>query len=168
METVGAERDGITRKMAEAELRERLVRVERKGVPPTTGADVRRVGRHLAGRSETRRRWKPSTVKVSTNAVKHLKEEFGPTRLASLRPRDVAAYGKTALETFSAKTVQLHLNILHDIYKTALAEELVQAEPGDGSGTSARHAQAVAHPRARRGRTRRRRRSPTTGRGGCS
>ena len=31
METLGAERDGVTRKKAEAELRERLVRVERKG-----------------------------------------------------------------------------------------------------------------------------------------
>lgn len=31
METVGAERDGITSKHAEAELRERQVRVERKG-----------------------------------------------------------------------------------------------------------------------------------------
>lgn len=30
METVGAERDGVTRKQASAELRERLVRVERK------------------------------------------------------------------------------------------------------------------------------------------
>ena len=30
METVGAERDGVTRKQAEAELRERLVRVERR------------------------------------------------------------------------------------------------------------------------------------------
>ena len=31
METVGAERDGWTQAKAEAELRERLVRVERKG-----------------------------------------------------------------------------------------------------------------------------------------
>ena len=31
METVGREADGVTRKRAEAELRERLVRVERKG-----------------------------------------------------------------------------------------------------------------------------------------
>ena len=31
METLGAERDGVTRKHAEAELRERLVRVEKKG-----------------------------------------------------------------------------------------------------------------------------------------
>jgi hypothetical protein len=30
METVGGERDGVTRKHAEGELRERLVRVERK------------------------------------------------------------------------------------------------------------------------------------------
>ena len=31
METVGRERDGFTRKQAEAELRERLVNVERRG-----------------------------------------------------------------------------------------------------------------------------------------
>ena len=131
-ETIGAERDGVTRKMAEAELRERLVRVERKAYrrprPLTFGewADT------WLAEAEVRRSWKPSTVKVFTNAVKHLKEEFRPMRLASLRPRDVAAYGKTALETFSAKTVQLHMNVLHDIYKTALAEELVQANPVTG------------------------------------
>lgn len=34
---------------------------------------------------------------------------------------------------FAAKTVQLHLNLLHDVFKTAIAEELVEANPVDGA-----------------------------------
>jgi hypothetical protein len=71
-ETIGAERDGVTRKVAEAELRERLVRVERRGYrrprPLTFGewADT------WLAEGERRRAWKSATVLVYTNALKHL------------------------------------------------------------------------------------------------
>ena len=71
METVGADRDGITRKMAEVELRERLVRVERKSYRRPQALTFGEWADTWLAEAGTRRSWKPSTVKVFTNAVKH-------------------------------------------------------------------------------------------------
>jgi integrase len=132
METVGAERDGVTRKHAEAELRERLVRVERRGYRRPRALTFGEYADTWLSESKQRRAWKPATVLVFTNALKHLKEELGSTRLDGIRPRDVAGYGRSALETFAPKTVNLHLNVLHDVYRTAIAEELVYSNPVAG------------------------------------
>jgi integrase len=131
-ETIGAERDGITRKDAETELRERLTRVEKRGYRRPRALTFGEWADTWLEEGKTRRAWKPSTVLVFANALKHLKDTFGPSRLDSIRPRDVARYAKDALDEFSAKTVQLHLNTLHDVFKVALAEELVQANPVSG------------------------------------
>jgi integrase len=65
--------------------------------------------------------------------------------LDSIRPRDVAGYTRAALSgdvlqwpdgsprPASAKTVQLHLNVLHDPFKSARAEELVESNPVEGA-----------------------------------
>lgn len=58
---------------------------------------------------------------------------FGPQPLGAIRPRDLAAYTRHALGSFAPKTVQLHLNVLHDVFKTALREELVDANPVAGA-----------------------------------
>jgi integrase len=60
-------------------------------------------------------------------------DRAGRRRLASIRPRDVAGYTREAQERFAPKTVNLHMNILHDVFKTARAEELVDANPVDGA-----------------------------------
>ena len=54
METVGAERDGVTRKQAEAELRERLVRVDRRATE-AEAADVRQYAEHGSRRASVAR-----------------------------------------------------------------------------------------------------------------
>jgi integrase len=54
------------------------------------------------------------------------------TRLASIRPRDVAEYVRLALADFSAKTVNLDLSVLHDVLKTARREELIDSNPAEG------------------------------------
>jgi integrase len=63
----------------------------------------------------------------------HLEAFFGPQPLGAIRPRDVAAYTRHALGSFAPKTVQLHLNVLHDVFKTALHEELVDSNPVAGA-----------------------------------
>ena len=35
-------------------------------------------------------------------------------------------------DSFSARTVNLHVNVLHDVFKTAVAEELVPSNPVSG------------------------------------
>jgi integrase len=128
-ETVGAERDGVTRKHAEAELRERLVRVERKGYrrPKTLTFGAWSTTWFDEGRR--RRGWKLKTAKTHGQRLAHLDNEFGPTRLDAIRPRDVAGYIKAALTERAARTVIAEINLLHDIMQRAVAEELIQSNP---------------------------------------
>ena len=134
METVGAERDGITEKKAEAELRERLVRVERRGYRRPKRLTFAQYADTWLEEGERRRAWKDGTVVTYRNAVRHLKDELGPMTLGGMRPRDVAAYTKTALDNgFAPSTVVLHLNLLFDILKSAQVEELIEANPAEGA-----------------------------------
>ena len=137
-ETVGAECDGVTRKHAEAELRERLVRVERKAYTRPQALTFGVWADTWLEEGKARRGWKPRTILVYENTVdKHLKPVFGNTRLDGIRPRDVAGYVRQAMSEphprfgrpLSAKFVNLHLNVLHNIFKAAIAEELVQTNP---------------------------------------
>jgi hypothetical protein len=81
METIGAERDGVTRQKAEAELRERLVHVERKGYrrpKPLTFSEYRSAWFEEGKR---RRQWKPRTLLAYSTVLVDLEEAFGCRRL---------------------------------------------------------------------------------------
>ena len=131
METVGAERDGVTRKQAEAELRERLVRVERKSYrrpKPMTFGDYAET---WFSEGETRRRWKPSTVAQYRSIRERLVEALGPIPLAAIRPRHVAEYVASASAELGAATVSRDVSLLHAIFQTAKREELVESNPAE-------------------------------------
>jgi integrase len=133
METIGSERDGWTRKKADAELRERLVRVERKGYRRPRRLTFAAYADTWFEEGKRRRGWKPRTVTAFRGVLGHLTAELGPMPLDSIRPRDVAGYTSQALDRFAPKTVQLHLNVLHDVFKTARVEELVDSNPVEGA-----------------------------------
>lgn len=136
-ETVGRDSDGVTRRQAEAVLRDRLSRVD-KGYArpkPLTFGDYARTwfeqGCKTAG-------WKPNTVKVYRNAVDaYLEPAFGHRRLGDLRPRDVSAWVAEVMEKphgkhkrpLSAKYVNLLVNVGHCVYQSAIADELVDGNP---------------------------------------
>lgn len=129
METLGPEREGWTRKKAEAELRERLVRVDRGGYRrpgPLTFADY---ADEWVKAGPVKRNWKPATPIKYRSVLRRLKEAFGPMPLTSVRPRDVNAYATEKLQTYAAKTVNVDLNVLADIFKTAIAEEVALTNP---------------------------------------
>ncbi len=65
-----------------------------------------------------------------------------------VRPRDVARYAAEALDVLSSRTVQLHLNVLHNVYATAMRDELVEANPVTGAERPKAKTAAVADPRA--------------------
>jgi integrase len=140
METVGSERDGITRKHAEAELRERLVRVDRGGYVRPDALAFETWARAWLAEGERKRAWKPSTVLQYRLTVNHLVGHFEMTRLDAIRPRDVSGYIDSKLKTdeeadegrVCAKTLQLHLNVLHNLFKTAIADEFVRSNPVAG------------------------------------
>jgi integrase len=132
-ETIGAERDGVTRKQAEAELRERLVRVERKGYRRPRALMLGEWSRTWLEEGRKRRGWKASTERQHGYRLAHLDGYFGRTRLDSIRPREVAAYVKQALAAGSPRTVIAEVNLLHDVLGRAVAEELIQANPVIGA-----------------------------------
>jgi integrase len=132
METVGAERDGVTRRQAEAELRERLVRVERKHYRRPKQLSFGEWSATWLEEGKRRRGWKPKTVRTHEHRLAHLDDHFGKTRLDSIRPRDVAAYIKTAIGERAARSVIAEVNLLHDVLGRAVAEELMQANPVTG------------------------------------
>lgn len=70
-----------------------------------------------------------------------------------VRPRDVARYAAEALDVLSSRTVQLHLNVLHNVYATAMRDELVEANPVTGAERPKAKTAAVADPRAGRRRS---------------
>jgi integrase len=137
-ETIGAERDGVTRKLAEAELRERLVRVERKGYrrpKPLTFGEYAQAWLEAGQRSQG---WKPSTILAYRNALdNYLVPAFGQARLNSIRPRDVSAFVAEMMSTpqgrherpLTGRYVNLLLNITFSIFKAAVGEELVESNP---------------------------------------
>lgn len=133
METVGKEADGMTRKQAESELRERLVRVERKGYRRPSALTFEEWSATWFEEGQKRRSWKVGTVVRYRTVLSYLDGYFGRMRLDAIRPRDVAGYVRERHGTFAAKTVNLHLNLLHDVFKTAVREELIAANPVTGA-----------------------------------
>ncbi|HEV2592654.1 MAG TPA: site-specific integrase [Gaiellaceae bacterium] len=128
-ETIGAERDGVTKKQAEVELRERLTRVAKKGYRRPQRLTFCEYAETWMTEGQQRRAWKPKTVKAYRNALDRLLPTFGPLPLAVVRPRDIAAHVKDALGDHSPATVNLDLTVLHNVYAAAKREELVDANP---------------------------------------
>jgi len=132
METVGSERDGVTEKRAKEILADKLSDVRRKGYRRPKPLTFGRYADQWLDEGEVRRSWKPSTTGAYRTTLGHLCGYFGPLRLGEIRPRDVSGYVADALDRFSAQTVGHHLNVLHDMMKTAKAEELIESNPVEG------------------------------------
>jgi integrase len=133
METLGPERDGWDRRKAEAELRERLVRVERKNYrrpKPLTFAQYRAT---WLEEGKTRRRWATRTVIQYRSIIKRLGETFDPIPLGAIRPRHIAGYVAEQAGTFEASTISRDLSVLHDLLASALREEVIDANPAAGA-----------------------------------
>jgi integrase len=62
-----------------------------------------------------------------------LVEAFGPMKLDQVRPRHVAGFIGALSGTHGASSVHRDVAVLHAIFKSALAAELVQANPVDGA-----------------------------------
>jgi integrase len=138
METVGAERDGVTEKQAQAELRDRLVKVEKRGWRKPPSLTFRATSAVWRAEAEVERRWRRATVCQYASIVARLDDRFGSMRLAEIRPSDVTAYKAAMLEDYSAATVSRDLSILHAIFAWAVVTERADRNPADG----------VPHPRA--------------------
>jgi len=129
METLGREAEGWTERKAEAELRERLVRVERKAYRHPQPTSFAEYAKRWFEEGESKRGWKPRTVRAYRTIVGRLTGQLGPKRLTAVRPSDVAGYVRRYAETLGPATVNRDLSILHAIFDAAIREELVDANP---------------------------------------
>jgi integrase len=129
METVGAKRDGVSRKDAEKALRDRLVKIEQGGYRRPTPVTFADWSSRWFGEAERRRHWKPKTTKTHGHRLTHLDGYFGKSQLGAIRPSDVNGYIQNALGDRAARSVIAEINLLHDILGGAVAAELIQANP---------------------------------------
>lgn len=133
METVGREADGWTRKKAQAELNERLVRVERQNYRKPAPLSFEEYADTWFHEGARRRQWKSSTIAEYRSVRRRLVEALGSMPLATIRPRHVAKYVAGMADTFSPSTVNRDLAVLHAIFRTALREELVVSNPAQAA-----------------------------------
>jgi integrase len=133
METVGAERDGITERKAAELLQERLVDVRRKGYRRPGPLSFEAYRETWFEQARTRRRWAKRTEIQYRSILKRLGEFFDPFPLAGIRPRHVAEYVAEQAEQYGASTVGRDLDLLHDVFATALREERIDSNPVAGA-----------------------------------
>lgn len=133
METLGPEGEGWNRKKAETELRERLVRVERNGWRRPAPLTFDEYAKTWFEEGKTRRRWAARTVIQYRSILNRLGRQFGPMPLAAIRPRHVAAYVAAQAGDYEASTVGRDVGVLHDVFATAMREELVDTNPVAGA-----------------------------------
>ena len=82
---------------------------------------------------KTRRRWARRTVIQYTSVLKRLGEFFDPMPIGGIRPRHVAEYVAQQAENYEASTVSRDLSVLHDVFATAVREELIESNPAAGA-----------------------------------
>jgi integrase len=132
METIGPERL-FSRSDVEAELRDRLVRVESKRWEKPKPILFRDYQSRWFEEQERLRHWKTTTVVTYENVLERLTAHFGPKRLGEIRPRDVAAYVAEQSQKLGAATVNRDVGVLYDVMKTAKKEELIDSNPVEGA-----------------------------------
>jgi integrase len=130
METLGAAREGWTRRKAKTELRRRLARVDGGWRQPSALTFGDYAVRWFT-EEEAKRRWKPGTVRAYRFVRGRLVAAFGPMKLDAIRPRHVADF--ISSHPNGASTIRRDVDVLHAIFKSAIAAELVDANPVDGA-----------------------------------
>ena len=116
------------RRLSEARTRKpsaRLGRVERDGVQKAKAGHVRVVRRRVArlrpGETRMEARHADPVPARPRTAQGGLRRDV---LLGAVRPSQISGYVSAMLDDFAAKTVNLDISVLHDIFKCAAAEEL--------------------------------------------
>lgn len=132
METIGPERL-FSRSDVEAELRDRLVKVEQKRWEKPKPITFRQYQATWFEREERLRHWKPATISAYGHTLKRLTAQFGPMKLGEIRPRDVAPYVSDVSKRLAPASVNFDVGVLYDVMKTAKKEELIDSNPAEGA-----------------------------------
>lgn len=131
MESLGPERAGWTEKKARAELRERLVRVDKKGYRKPAALSFGTYARQWFRDGPSKRGWKPSTIRQYRSTERRLVDWLGAMPLAEIRPRHLAEF--VAAHEQGPATIARDLALLHAIFQSAKREELVDSNPAEAT-----------------------------------
>jgi integrase len=131
METVGHERDGMTRAQAAKIRRARVAQVDRGWRRPDPETFATTVQEWLIA-MKTEKSWQPSTEVQYVSVVARLNAWFGPMLFAQIRPSDVVAYKTAKLEQLSGASVSRDLSILHSVFAWGVITERVDRNPASG------------------------------------
>ena len=86
--------------------------------------------------------------------IGYLQDHFGPTRLDAIRPRHVAAlHPRPPTAPSPPRPSTSTLNVLHDVFKVAGAEEHIASNPVTGVERPKATRNTLEDPRAPRGAT---------------
>jgi integrase len=129
METVGAERDGMTEKQARDILADRLSDVRRKGLKRPRAILFRDYAAQWFEENASRRRWTNNTRRAYGGSLKRLLPHLGAYRVGAIRARVVSSAIAELSKRYSPATVNQAVNLLHDILASAVREELIEANP---------------------------------------
>jgi integrase len=128
--TLGREADGWSRKKAEAELRERLVRVERKAYRRPKPLTLAQYASLWLDTWKVKRNLRPKSIASYGNSIGRLTEHLGPFPLGAIRPRHVEHYIREQLEAgYSATTANYDVSLLYTMFESAIVAELVDSNP---------------------------------------
>jgi integrase len=127
-ETLGAAADGWTKRRAEAELRARLTDVQREGRRRAQPLTFEVFAREWLETYPAASGLKRSTTQGYRGILeRHLIPAFGAMKLDAISVSHVERY--VALKrgaAYGPRTVNLHLNLLHKLFATALRRQLVR------------------------------------------
>ncbi|HEY8628662.1 MAG TPA: tyrosine-type recombinase/integrase [Gaiellaceae bacterium] len=130
-EKVGAASEGMTaRKAAEARMA-RLVEVKQRGLKRSEPTAFDAFAAEWVATYPTRKGLKDSTAEDYESIIaRHLRPEFGSTRLGVIDTQRVERYvARKQRDGFAPNTIHRHLNVLGLIFKSAVRQSLVQANP---------------------------------------
>ena len=130
-ETLGRESDGWTKKKAQAELRERIVRVEQKGWKKPSALTFGEYADTWFERGKAQRGWSSKTLTAYTGVLRRLKEDLGELPIAALKTPRLNEYVLWASETQGPASLNRDITLLHDIFKSAKREGLVESNPAE-------------------------------------
>jgi integrase len=132
-ETLGRAADGWTRRKAEAELRARLVAVERDGYRKPTPITFEDFARSWLDQVAAAREHRDTTRHDYRGVVEnHFVPYFKGMALAEISTAEVQDYvvaKRQAKESLGPRTLNLHISRLHSIFDQARRQRLVQTNP---------------------------------------
>ncbi len=148
-ERLGTASEGWTKRKAEAELRDRLVRVEKRRWRRPAPLTFAEYAERWFGEGPDRRGWSAGTIAEYRSVRRRLEAQLGHLPLAGIRARHVAELvaamrrpAKGRPNGYSPATVTRDLGVLSAMFESALREELAENNP-------ARRAERPKVPRRR-------------------